>query len=124
MHGVEIPMCTIYYSTLRVCHLHDISSFSRLKIIVIALCPIYRKNIFWDRQANQTVPNVQRSIVELGTVLKEITFRKQFEVEVTRPGLKTSMERVPVDREIDRKNLKIKFDSPKRDEDEYLQVIV
>ncbi|XP_078316679.1 polycystin-1-like protein 2 [Crassostrea virginica] len=72
--------------------------------------------------ANQTVPNVQRSIVELGTVLKEITFRKQFEVEVTRPGLKTSMERVPVDREIDRKNLKIKFDSPKRDEDEYLQV--
>lgn len=62
--------------------------------------------------------------MELGTVLKEITFRKQFEVEVTRPGLKTSMERVPVDREIDRKNLKIKFDSPKRDEDEYLQVNV
>ena len=45
MHGVEIPMCTIYYSTLRVCHLHDISSFSRLKIIVIAQCPIYRKDI-------------------------------------------------------------------------------
>uniref|UniRef100_K1QYG6 Polycystic kidney disease protein 1-like 2 n=1 Tax=Magallana gigas TaxID=29159 RepID=K1QYG6_MAGGI len=60
--------------------------------------------------ANQTVPNVQKSILELGTVLKEITHRKQFEVEVTRPGLKTSMEKVQVDQEIDRKNLKIKFD--------------
>lgn len=48
--------------------------------------------------------------MELGTVLKEITHRKQFEVEVTRPGLKTSMEKVQVDQEIDRKNLKIKFD--------------
>lgn len=56
------------------------------------------------------MPNVQKSILELGTVLKEITHRKQFEVEVTRPGLKTSMEKVQVDQEIDRKNLKIKFD--------------
>lgn len=48
--------------------------------------------------------------MELGTVLKEITHRKQFEVEVKRPGLKTSMEKVQVDQEIDRKNLKIKFD--------------
>lgn len=56
------------------------------------------------------MPNVQKSILELGTVLKEITHRKQFEVEVTRPRLKTSMEKVQVDQEIDRKNLKIKFD--------------
>lgn len=56
------------------------------------------------------MPNVQKSILELGTVLKEITHRKQFEVEVIRPGLKTSMEKVQVDQEIDRKNLKIKFD--------------
>lgn len=56
------------------------------------------------------MPNVQKSILELGTVLKEITHRKQFEVEVTRAGLKTSMEKVQVDQEIDRKNLKIKFD--------------
>lgn len=63
-----------------------------------------------EMKANQTVPNVQKSILELGTVLKEITHRKQFEVEVTRPGLKTSMEKVQVDQEIDRKNLKIKFD--------------
>lgn len=53
---------------------------------------------------------MQNSIVELGTVLKEIAYRKQFEVEVTRPALTTSMENLRVDQEINRKDLKIKFD--------------
>jgi hypothetical protein len=48
--------------------------------------------------------------VALGTVLKEIAYRKQFEVEVTRPTLTTSMEKLRVDKEINRKDLKIKFD--------------
>ncbi|XP_062604454.1 uncharacterized protein LOC134266247, partial [Saccostrea cucullata] len=71
--------------------------------------------------ASRTVPSMQNSIVELGTVLKEITHRKQFEVEVTRPGLTTSMEKLRVDQEIDRKDLKIKLDVSNTKQD-FLQV--